>query len=374
MGGPPPRRARARHCRTPSRHHSILRAARGPAPDGARRRGGHGAAERRAGAARSGPDRRRRVRARARREARVLRSRVRPARRTRLRYLSGRLRARRHVAVGAHDLSVPGRRETPRPRADLASRRPRTRGDSAAAPRGGQARAGGGPLGRRAGGRVGLTPRVAARSQRRHTWALLARHLLPPRGGSRRRVSRFAPRGGNAGVVRGGRALASRRAAAMVDHRGGGIPRPRGALPRPLLRPRHRAPGRRCEHGIVAVVAGGAGRDRHGADPSGRRVGPRIDRANPRPVVSSGRMRLGGTRRGQRSLAVEPLRRLAGVVHLRLVARARRRDPAGASALGAPGHRDRRRHGGRIDHVGSRCRGPLAARRARCAAPRARRR
>jgi len=117
VGRPAPFRADARHrARTSSRHNSILRVARGPAPDGERGRGGDCAAERRAGDARSGPDRRRRVRAGARRGSAVLQSRVRPARRARLRHLSGRLRARRHAAVGAHDLSFPRRREARRAR------------------------------------------------------------------------------------------------------------------------------------------------------------------------------------------------------------------------------------------------------------------
>src|SRR5207244_29541 len=118
-----------------------------------------------------------------------------------------------------------------------------------------------------------------------HGGAVLARRLLPPRAGRVQRVGRLAHRGWGGGAVRRERAVAARARAALVDRRRRGRAGARGAVPRPLPRPRHRAAGGRRGVRVVDVVGDG-GRDRRdGTDPRRRGAGPWAGRAATRATA-----------------------------------------------------------------------------------------
>ena len=96
--------------------------------------------------------------------------------------------------------------------------------------------------------------------------------------------------------------------------------------------------------------------------------GPAEPRA--RPLDDPRRLRVGGARRAGRPVAVAALGGVARVVHLPLVAGARRRDRPGAAPLGPARHRDRGRDRGVARDLGRRRRGAPRARRAGRAAAR----
>src|SRR5207247_2299388 len=123
LGRPPPVPARAGYRRAARRHHSILRVARGPAPDARRRRRRRQRpARRRAG--RAGPRARgeRAVRARPRRDPALLSGSCRAPRLRRVRLLSGAVRAERYALQRPARAALAGRRET---RGAARHRRPR---------------------------------------------------------------------------------------------------------------------------------------------------------------------------------------------------------------------------------------------------------
>src|SRR6266480_1491145 len=185
-----------------------------------------------------------------------------------------------------------------------------------------------------------------------HGGAVLARRLLPPRAGRVQRVGRLAHRGWGGGPVRRERAVAARARAALVDRRRRGRAGARGAVPRPLPRPRHRAAGGRRGVRVVDVVGDG-GRDRRdGTHPRRRRAGAWHERAATRALDPPGGVRVGGRRRVGGAVAVESLRGLARVVHLRVAPRLGRCARAGAAPMGRPRHRDGGRDRGRTRHLG----------------------
>src|SRR5207244_4138956 len=169
-----------------------------------------------------------------------------------------------------------------------------------------------------------------------HGGAVLARRLLPPRAGRVQRVGRLAHRGWGGGAVRRERAVAARARAALVDRRRRGRAGARGAVPRPLPRPRHRAAGGRRGVRVVDVVGDG-GRDRRdGTDPRRRGAGAWHERAATRAVDPPGGVRLGGRRRAGGAVAVESLRSLARVGRSGTGPRTR---PPRRVAARAPGNR-----------------------------------
>ena len=203
--------------------------------------------------------------------------------------------------------------------------------------------------------------------------AVLARHVLPAGRRHRRDIGRLASGLEHSPAHRCRRGVAPRTAPALVERRGCRGARPRGAVRRPLLRPRYRAARERGERRAMAHLAGGARRHRYGVDPACGGAGARTRRARAGALGSASGMRVGRPRGGRRSVAVEPTWRVAGVVHVSLAARPRGRDPPGATALGA------RRHGCRywdrrgLAHLGRGGGRAPRARDARRAAPGARR-
>jgi len=195
-----------------------------------------------------------------------------------------------------------------------------------------------------------------------HGGAVLARCVLPPRARGVQRVGRRA-----AGAWRGGalcrqRAVAARARAALVEPRRRGRARARRAVPRALSRSWHRAAGGRRGVRVVDVVGGRSSDRRDGAGARRGGAGARHRRAAAPALAPAGGVRVGRPGRARGPVAVESLRGLARVVHLRVAARAGGRAGAGAAALGRPRDRDGGGDGGRTRHVGRGCGRPARAR------------
>ncbi len=197
--------------------------------------------------------------------------------------------------------------------------------------------------------------------------AVLARDILQA-GPDHRSIRWGAPRRERAAARRGGVAVETRRRATLVGNRRGSAADGRGAVRRALLRSRHRAAGERGQPGAVVVMAGRARGDGDGVDSACRRVGPWCRGATARVVGDSGRVCLGCVGGDRWPLVVGPAWGMAGVVHVFVAARAHRCDSAGAAALGARRHGDRRGHGGRAARVGCGGRRSAVPRESRCVA------
>jgi len=192
--------------------------------------------------------------------------------------------------------------------------------------------------------------------------AVLARVVLPPPVGRFQRLGRCAHRSRPGAAAHGSDAVAPRSRAPLVDAGGCGRPGTRGALRRPLFRAGHHAAGWR--RGVRAVdLVGGGGRD--GGDGAGARrggAGARHDGAAAPALGLAGGVRVGRDGRARRPVAVESLRRVARVVHVRVAPGAGGRAGAGAAALGGPRGRDGGGDGGGARHVGRGRGGPAGAR------------
>ncbi len=202
-------------------------------------------------------------------------------------------------------------------------------------------------LGRAAG--CGLDPVALAR---RPGSVVLAGHLLSSRCRSRRHVVRIAAGRGSARPHCRGRVVAPGREANVAGHGGGRLSDARGALRCAVLRPRDRAPSERGEHRAVAIMAGGAGRHRNGTHSVGGGVGPGRQGAGTRFTHAARGVRLGRGGGDRWTVAVEPARRVARVVHLPLAPCAGRRDCPGPAAVGPRRHGRGRRNGGRPPRLG----------------------
>ena len=329
----PPHDSRPRHDRVTSRHDSILRRARGATPDTARVRcrqcalgGGASRCRRRS---RDGGN----IRARARSVAPLLSGRHGAARFERVRDLPAArwMRARRHTLFRANDSTLAGGCQARRRRANGAARRDHPH-DSARNPSYCRA-AGGVALGGRTLGSLDVTARAGGSSG-----AVLSRDVLPARGRCARHVRRVVARREYPRPRGRGRAVAARRAAALVARGGRRITCPRRAVPRPLLRSRNRSTGSRRQPRIMALMAGGARGHRHGAHRLGSRAGARSDGAAAGVLAAARRVRMGGVGGSRWAVAVEPARGLAGVVHVSLAPRAGGCDRPRAEALGTCRH------------------------------------
>src|SRR3989442_1559485 len=248
------------------RHHTILRVARGPAPDAGRRECG-GERVARHGTGGAGPRRRgqRTVRGRLRRGTALLYAGSRTTHGRGLRLLPDRLRAWRYSVQRPAGAAGPGRREARR-----TARRDAAHGGRAgrrAAARVSRRAAGPLALVRRARGRVVRGPR-ADRLLHAHGRPVLARRVLSPRARRVQRLGRGAHGPGRGGTLRCERPVAARARATLVERRGRGRARSYGAVPGALSRPRHRAAGGRRRLRVMDFVGG---RGRYRSDGAGAR-------------------------------------------------------------------------------------------------------
>src|SRR5260370_1050039 len=213
-GGSPPVHPRTRHRWAARGHHTILRVARGPAPDAGRGHGGGQRAARcRARRAGSGPRRERAVRAGPWRGAAVLRPAPRTAHERRLRFLPHPLRPRPDTRERATGAALAGRRAARRPTRRHRARRSRARPRPAPLVR----RRAGRPVALARGPERGVergarTPRLAAVGG-----ALLPGGVLPPVAGRVQRVGRSTHGARDRAVARGGGAVAPPARASLVE-------------------------------------------------------------------------------------------------------------------------------------------------------------
>ena len=133
-----------------------------------------------------------------------------------------------------------------------------------------------------------------------------------------------------------------------------------------LIQTRHRTARNGCQFGVVVVVASRTRGDGDGLDSACRGTGARCRRAAARVVGDSGGVCLGRTGGDRRLVVVGSAWSVARVVHVLVAARPGRCDFAGAAALGARRHGDRRGHSRRAPRLGRGGRRPAVARQSRC--------